>query len=457
MVSCSPNNIENETIDHKQLSFISNLATNEPVNQVWKIGDKIGVYAVKSGKDLTAGNIFNNSNNRAYQINKLTYFTSSDPIILNHTALDIRAYSPYQTGVDNFKIVLDITNQSNQKELDFLYSNNSVNITKSTNRPTLNFQHKLTKLLFIISKGEGVASLDHIKVKSLSGLNTKGFLNLDNGAIEVAPSKKEITNITIKDFHEAKLVELILLPNQQLSNAILKLELNNVLYTWQGSQIDLIPGKKYTYKLELSKEDGIPQVTTLEPTGSIKDWELGYEGDIGTLTPDKAEETLLFFETYDKLHKVQKDENYNYPTVNEFKQYDNKEFSFSDTTGNVDIRSTNRYPNFVWFPSNRDAELNIEGFGFKNLSNVRMQIKVTIDINDKKGDFDTQNIKITFDGEPWAFPSRVLTREETNNNKFYALEFDNLPNDFNTMKFEIKAKENHGIRLGNISIWGIQQ
>lgn len=85
-----------------------------------------------------------------------------------------------------------------------------------------------------------------------------------------------------------------------------------------------------------------------------------------------------------------------------------------------------------------------------------MLVKVTIDINNKKGNFDVQNLKLDFDGRPFNVPSKVLTDNETNNNKFYTLEYNNLPGSFHSVRFYIDSSENHGIRIGNISIFGVE-
>lgn len=457
LAGCSSDKIGDAlTSPEIKLGFQTNLTSNEGGAATWEVGDAIGIYAVNAGEKLFLQSIYRDANNSKYQTDGSSSFKSSTPIILDGVSpLDIKAYYPYQSTIKDFKIDLDVTNQSTSKLLDFLYADNVKNLTNQSS-PELKFQHKLAKVIFHITKGMGIDSLDNLRPNVLKGLVAKGAVSLNDGEVSLAAMSSNITHIDITSNGDKKVVEIILLPNQDLSNSSLSFQLDNDTFLWSGKKQHLESGKKYTYNIEFRKENKIPEVLLLN-SSTIADWEVGYEDlEESILIPDEPKEELIFLETYDKANKVEKDENNKYLSIAAFKNYDNKHIIFTDATGNVDVRSTKSYPNFVWFPSNRDCELQLAGLGFTDYQNIRMQVKVTVDITAKKGNFDVSKLKLFFDGQEFAVPSRILTSEDTNTNKFYALEYKDLPKNFNEMKFAISAADNHGIRLGNISIWGIK-
>lgn len=456
--SCSSNNLDDSPKEHvEQLRFRSSIVSAIHHNSGWVKGDKIGVYVIRSGVDLSSQDILYNANNIAYETDGSGNFTSTSPIIMDGVSQsDIVAYYPYQNKIVDFKIPLDVSNQASITSLDFLYADNirqnSIEIA-----PLLLFKHSLSKLVLVLTADRKLENWDLLKPKSLMGLSTSGTVNLVNGNVTNTSISNVISNIGISGFAEKKVVEVILLPHQNMNSALLEFDLEGEKLTWLGKNLILEPGKQYTYNLEVKVGEDIPELVDLSASALIEDWDLGYiQSDSSIIYPEESKERLLFLETYDKEHKVEKDINNKYPKISEFDKFDNKNIRFSDSTGNVDIRSTKAYPNFVWFPSNRTSELLIEGLDLKNLNSVRMLVKVTIDINNKKGNFDVQNLKLDFDGRPFNVPSKVLTDNETNNNKFYTLEYNNLPGSFHSVRFYIDSSENHGIRIGNISIFGVE-
>lgn len=450
--SCSSNN---DTLVHHAgeigLEFKSNQLENDDFTNSNNLLSEIGVFAIKSNTLLAPQNIFGNSDNKRYkQVNGTNQFHSSDSIVLDGiTTVDIIAYSPFLSTLDNHVLLVDVSDQS-KEGIDLLYSNNIKNITNQS-QPELIFKHSLSKLVLEVESDK------IIKLERVKGLVTKGCYELADGSWELnADVVTDIRNISASYNNETQKTrfEVYILPNQSLDKIFAEFLVDGKSYHWKNTNTNIIEeGKKYTYNLQIKESGG--ELIALTPQGTITDWEVGYEQEDPTIIlPDDPEEELLFFETYDKSNKVSKDANNNYPLISEFTNYDNKQLKFIDTIGNVDIRSTTSYPNFVWFPSNRDCELQIEGFNLKGYKDVRMEVKVTIDINAKKGNFKLGNLNIFFDNVPLVIPDRIITDKETHNNKFYALEYSDLPGTFDTMKFSIIAANNPGIRLGNIKILG---
>jgi len=60
------------------------------------------------------------------------------------------------------------------------------------------------------------------------------------------------------------------------------------------------------------------------------------------------------------------------PKIGDFTDFDNKDVTYSDPTGNADIRTAGDMNAHVWFPANREAKLIIEGINISGYSNVKL-------------------------------------------------------------------------------------
>jgi len=91
----------------------------------WATDDVIGLFAYESGTD----EIYSNYRNKQYKVNYDNFFiprTNDDKILrpFARHVVDFVAYHPYKANIfDKYTIVL--CNQSSQKNIDFLYSNNA--------------------------------------------------------------------------------------------------------------------------------------------------------------------------------------------------------------------------------------------------------------------------------------------------------------------------------------------
>lgn len=464
--SCTSTSFDAEERTQDEFQFLSNVTDfdGKVLNTSWSTSDAIGLYAIKAGEPLSSASVYSEYDNVLYTaVNNTGSFTSTSPIQLDGIkAVDIIAYAPYRADITDHVYPIDLTKQTDRKRIDVLYSNNVKNINNIA-KPRLQFKHQLSRLVFEISKGEGIASMTDFDAQQLSGTIASANLKLATGELSLGTLSEDIKGISPLSVSNDKVeVAVLVVPNQKLDVASFQFTVDGKKFIWKEHKSlgVLKSGAQYTIKLAVEDKKGEPEVVHLAITSTIKDWNQGYEdSDYTELKPSdenvlEGVESLLFLETYDKANKVVKGADNKFPKVSEFKGFDNKHIQFSSLSDDVDIRSTKSYPNFVWFPSNRDCHFHLEGFGLNDYKKIKMQVKVTIDITKKKGNFDLKNLQLFFDNVQFEVPTRVLTSEDTNDNKFYALEYDNLPTQFNSLTFKIEAKENHGIRLGNISIFG---
>ena len=70
-------------------------------------------------------------------------------------------------------------------------------------------------------------------------------------------------------------------------------------------------------------------------------------------------------------------EKYFHIKIAEFTDFDNKNVTFSDPTGNADIRTAGTMNAHVWFPANKEAKLIIEGIDISGFKNVKLSYDFT--------------------------------------------------------------------------------
>lgn len=163
--SCSNDTPEfknQDTNKNKEITFSSIIENNNfggvntrAMNAAWEANDKIGVYMYQSNNTLTSGTIIDNINNFSFiTLAGNSQFTSNENIDLffpkDKTEVDFIAYYPFSQAINDFKYSINIEDQSNLSEIDFMYSDNLKNNKISDNKQLI-FKHKLTKLDFVIN------------------------------------------------------------------------------------------------------------------------------------------------------------------------------------------------------------------------------------------------------------------------------------------------------------------
>ena len=252
---------------------ISEMSKLKTADGLWTSGDEIGVYMMRSGTTL----VVNNARNSQYTADASGRLSPvADPIYYpadESKNVDFVAYYPYKE-VSNFLYDVNLKDQSQQSKIDLLYSNNALDINNGVTSVDLNFSHKLTKLIFNISVGQGLpaSSLNNMKV-NINGLNTAADFNLAIGRMSNIRTKEIITASTAPD---GTVSQAIVLPE---SDVLYNLEFvlsNNTSFEWKTTvPVSFTEGKIYSFDVTV----GTSQIEISE--GSISDW-LG-TGDDPTL------------------------------------------------------------------------------------------------------------------------------------------------------------------------------
>lgn len=296
LAGCS-NEVEEQVMDSKrvplQINGDINMLMTRAADDHWDNDDAIGVYMVNAENGIV-GNVSNyrytvvtggqNGTFIPADENNTAYFPE------NGTAVNVMAYYP-QGNVDNGKLSLDLSDQSEQPRID-LMSARAEGASKSSPTVNLQFKHRLTKLFFNI---EGDVNTDGISA-TISNQYTKIQYDILNDKLSIAEGdeKKDIV-MKYWNLDGYRFVEAIVLPNDENNSAVdrqLTFQLNEKIFKATiNNSTKFEAGKKYTYNVKFATtSSGNINVSI---TGvSIKNWD---DGDIsggniivpGTLKFDK--------------------------------------------------------------------------------------------------------------------------------------------------------------------------
>lgn len=298
MAGCS-NEIEEQVMDSRrvplQINGDINMLMTRAADDHWDANDAIGVYMVSADNSIVGGV----SNYRYTAVtggqdgtfipadeNNTAYFPEDG------TAVNVMAYYP-QGNVDNGKLSLDLSDQSEQPDID-LMSAKAEGASESSPTVNLGFKHRLTKLFFEI---EGDVKTDGIYA-AIGNQYTDIQYDILNDELLIAAgdTKKEIV-MKYWDLNGYRFTEAIVLPNEEGNAAEdreLTFQLNEKIFKATiSSSTKFEAGKKYTYKVKFeTTPSGNINVSI---TGvSIKNWDDGEISDGNIIVPG----TLKFDKLY---------------------------------------------------------------------------------------------------------------------------------------------------------------
>ena len=274
MTSCSSDDATPAT-HNDQVAVLFNggiNVTTRAVDTKWTANDKIGIFMTKAGETLAAANISEGVDNVAYQTDGSNAFSpvSGGKTIYFPIDGNVDFYSYYpQTTVSDYKVALNVADQTNQEAIDFMYATQK-GCNKTVPQVTLSFNHQLANLILDVQPGDGLQHEDlanlTIKVKDQ---NTTATYNLADGTISDAGTPADITMHTTT---AGKKYEAILLPTTETSR-VLEFDLNNghdAPFVWT-MPTKLEAGSKYHYTTVKISRTGVQASGTIEAWTEVKD------------------------------------------------------------------------------------------------------------------------------------------------------------------------------------------
>lgn len=269
MVSCSTEDIAPSTQNDKvAVQFTGGINVNtRAAGLAWADGDKIGIFMTDTKQPLSADAIREGVDNVCYQSSGSIGFSpvSGGKTVFFPIDGDVDFYSYYpQTTVNDYKVALDVTYQTKQEAIDFMYAKTE-GCNKATPQVFLKFYHKLSNLVLDVQPGNGLTQEDLKKMTvKVKDQNTKTTFNLADGTIS---GEGNPTDIKMKTTQAGKLYEAILLPTEEASRVI-EFDLNNgydAPFVWT-MPAKLEGGNRYHYTVvKLSR-------SAVDISGNIEPW-----------------------------------------------------------------------------------------------------------------------------------------------------------------------------------------
>ena len=261
LISC--NKDENDVIVDTYKFLLVSSETDFP--SVWSVNDTIGITAYISGSE----EVYSDCINKRHTTNGNGTFvpaTPEDKILypLAGQFVDFYAYYPCKAEVFT-SYLISLNEQSNQKQIDLLYSNNAKNKTNISENIEFVFNHVLSKIVINTTPSESLVKEDlHGMNITINNVCNEGIFYLANGCIEASAPK---SSIKMKTKADGSTSEAIVLPGSA-SGAGFTIELaNGNIYNAdfpQGQQF--VSGHIHTYNVTIT-QTGI----VLSPI-EIEDW-----------------------------------------------------------------------------------------------------------------------------------------------------------------------------------------
>lgn len=247
----------------------------------WDKNDQIGIYMFAAGSTTALEGM----ENIPYKTESGTAaFAPSGTVIYFPTDgsnVDFRAWYPYEDVAE--KWTADLTDQSSQAALDLMTAHAKSNtetggIAYNKNQPkvSLNFSHRLTKLVLNITGGNGIgtAELAGLKVE-ITGQWKTAFYDPDIDGIGFDEAAATIPLLTKAD---GKFAEAILFPDDLTHKSlttgrllVFTLSTGEVFYWDIPDTKSFNAGEKNIYNISINR-------TGLDVTASISDWNQGNGG-----------------------------------------------------------------------------------------------------------------------------------------------------------------------------------
>ena len=265
-VSCEKEKDDDITdINSEKFTFMLD-AQKVDLSSYLSTGGIIGITAYIAGEEK----LYLNSANRRYESTVNGNFapaTEGDKILrpLVGNYVDFTAYYPYKDDADT-TYAISLSEQSNQKQLEVLYSNNAKNITNTSRNIKFVFDHVLSKIVVNTTHSSGnLENKDlHGMSITINNISNEGTLHFKDGSIEHSHQK---SSIKMKTGADGSLSEAIVLPG--LASGIsftLELTNGNVYSVNFHPDQHFISGHIHTYNVTIT-QTGV----SLSPI-EVEDW-----------------------------------------------------------------------------------------------------------------------------------------------------------------------------------------
>ena len=227
----------------------------------WTQNDPVGIFMVRNGQVLNSANIAEDADNIEYKAqtggSAISGFTpaSGTPIFYpnNGDNVDFITYYPYKSPITNYTYPIDVSNQSDPADIDVLYSNNAAGYNKNSSTVDLQFNHALSKLTFLLVRGDGSPYLPGAKVE-ITNLATTADMDLTDGTVTATNSGQTLMMNTTNTGYISMLNSSAIVIPQSLSGTKLIITLaDGSKFEWTFTDTQFEQGKNHQYTIYVNK------------------------------------------------------------------------------------------------------------------------------------------------------------------------------------------------------------
>lgn len=281
--------------------FTSYMVESRASDTAWEVGDEIGVYmqnaASASGYQKINVKYANSDGN-------LNTFTSETPIEYsgNESTVNFMAVYPFSASVTSGNYTFTLGNEGLSKN-DIMYAS-TTSVAAGTQNVTLNFQHKLTKIVLQLNDEDGNPVTG--ATISINKQRASGTLDVATGTITATDDYTS----TLQFAGSEGTYEAIVIPDEGHEGRSVLIEANGKKYSYPVGDIAFSGATKYTFPVSLrpaepgEEEEGGETLIKLDAGKfSIDDWTEGktigwiISTDAEISTEDKVETKLATNQT----------------------------------------------------------------------------------------------------------------------------------------------------------------
>ncbi|MFR9565349.1 MAG: fimbrillin family protein, partial [Rikenellaceae bacterium] len=241
------------------VTFTSNLATrvaSTGTTSVWEYEDKIGITmtATSSEYKSTFENVpYISAVESGSTADKTTFSAVGDAITYpNSGSVNFYAYYPYDEDLANGVTTLDVTGQSTDglSSKDLMIASNT-GVAVGASAVALEFDHKMAKLSFTLSKGENIESLEGLTA-SFTGHSTSGSLAIETGIISVATASTGEIDMYVTEGADSYTAEAIIYPETATTAVVFTL--NGRSFGTTIASTTFAENKIYSYTMTIGND-----------------------------------------------------------------------------------------------------------------------------------------------------------------------------------------------------------
>ena len=266
LTGCKSNDDNSEWMGSDGIVFTSQIegVTSRVSGASWDENDEVGIFMTTAEEEYSNYKYLAKTDGSLVADGQVLKYPASG-------ASSFIAYYPYTTSLSGKIYAVNVSDQSDPKKIDLLYSNNATGI-QPNDQVVLRFQHKLSQIVLNIQK-EGDLDINGMAIK-VSGMNTTANFDLNDGTLTATDSKADF-NMNVQTEGNTGTAEAIVIPAADLTGATLTFTLadgKNFAWTVDSPEADesFKAGIKYIYTATISNTNGQPAVEMGKPT--IEDW-----------------------------------------------------------------------------------------------------------------------------------------------------------------------------------------